>query len=36
LITVFVVQHAGFPKDGNKSEAAFHNAALERFGSSKQ
>ena len=31
LITVFMVQHAGFPKDGNKSQAAFHKAAIERF-----
>jgi CubicO group peptidase (beta-lactamase class C family) len=31
LVTVFMVQHAGFPKDGSKSQAAFHKAALERF-----
>lgn len=32
LITVFMVQHAGFPKDGGKSGGAFQNAAMERFG----
>ena len=32
LITVFMVQHAGFPKDGSKSQGAFQEAALERFG----
>jgi CubicO group peptidase (beta-lactamase class C family) len=36
LITVFMVQHAGFPKDGAKSHGAFQKAALERFGNSKQ
>jgi CubicO group peptidase (beta-lactamase class C family) len=35
LITVFMVQHAGFPKDGEKSHAAFQRAALQRFGSSR-
>jgi CubicO group peptidase (beta-lactamase class C family) len=34
LITVFMVQHAGFPKDGNKSLGAFQRAASERFGNS--
>ena len=34
LIIVLMVQHAGFPKDGNKSLAAFQKAARERFGSS--
>jgi CubicO group peptidase (beta-lactamase class C family) len=33
LIAVFLVQHAGFPGDGGKSQAAFLSAALERFGS---
>jgi CubicO group peptidase (beta-lactamase class C family) len=32
LITVFLVQHAGFPGDGGKSHAAFQKAAVERFG----
>ncbi|HTU90785.1 MAG TPA: serine hydrolase domain-containing protein [Gemmataceae bacterium] len=36
LITVFMVQHAGFPKDGNKSQAAFVKAAEERFGSARK
>jgi CubicO group peptidase (beta-lactamase class C family) len=34
LITVFLVQHAGFPGDGAKSQAAFRAAAEERFGKS--
>jgi CubicO group peptidase (beta-lactamase class C family) len=36
LITVFMVQHAGFPRDGNRSQAAFENAVLAQFGSSRQ
>jgi CubicO group peptidase (beta-lactamase class C family) len=32
LVTVFLVQHAGFPGDGAKSLAAFRTAAEERFG----
>ena len=32
LITVFMVQHAGFPGDGAKSHDAFRRAALELFG----
>lgn len=32
LITVFMVQRAGFPKDGTQSRAAFRKAAEERFG----
>lgn len=32
LITVFLVQHAGFPNDGGKSQGVFRQAALERFG----
>jgi CubicO group peptidase (beta-lactamase class C family) len=35
LITVFMVQHAGFPGDGNKSSGAFRQAAEERFGAKK-
>jgi len=36
LITVFLVQHAGFPKDGNKSQGAFRKAAEELFGKSRK
>lgn len=32
LVLVFMVQHSGFPKDGNKSQGAFQKAARERFG----
>ncbi len=32
LITVFLVQHAGFPKDGGKSQGAFRAAAEKEFG----
>lgn len=32
LITIFMVQHAGFPGDGKASGGAFRKAALERFG----
>jgi CubicO group peptidase (beta-lactamase class C family) len=32
LITVFLVQHAGFPKNGNQAQGAFRKAAEERFG----
>lgn len=32
LITVFLVQHAGFPNDGNKSQEAFRKAAETKFG----
>ena len=32
LVTVFLVQHAGFPGDGNKSQGAFVKAANEAFG----
>lgn len=32
LVTVFMVQHAGFPGDGNQSLAAFKKAAVEQFG----
>ena len=36
LITVFLVQHAGFPGNGGQSQAAFQKAAIERFGGSKK
>src|SRR5262249_55211439 len=36
LITVFLVQHAGFPKDGNKSQGAFRKAAEALFGKSRK
>lgn len=36
LVTVFLVQHAGFPGDGGKSQAAFRKAAEERFGGAKR
>ncbi len=32
LVTVWMVQHAGFPLDGNKAQGAFHQAAQEVFG----
>ena len=32
LITVFLVQHAGFPGDGNKSQGAFVQAVQKTFG----
>ncbi len=34
LITVFMVQHAGFPADGGKSGGAFRQAAEKQFGRS--
>lgn len=33
LITVFLVQHAGFPKNGGQAQNAFRKAAEEEFGS---
>jgi CubicO group peptidase (beta-lactamase class C family) len=36
LITVFLVQHAGFPGDGGKSQGAFRKAAEELFGNLKK
>ena len=36
LITVFMVQHAGFPKDGGKSGGAFQQAAMARFGKERK
>lgn len=35
LITVFMVQHAGFPGDGGKSLGAFRKAAEEKFAAAK-
>ena len=35
LITVFLVQHAGFPGEGGKSHGAFKKAAEEQFGARK-
>jgi CubicO group peptidase (beta-lactamase class C family) len=35
LILVFLVQHAGFPRDGGKSHAAFLEAAKAQFGKSR-
>ncbi len=35
LITVFLVQHAGFPKNGNESQGAFRKAAEAQFGPMK-
>lgn len=32
LITVFMVQHAGFPGNGKDSGGAFRKAAIEAFG----
>jgi CubicO group peptidase (beta-lactamase class C family) len=36
LILVWMVQHAGFPKDGGKAQDAFRRAAVERFGKAKK
>lgn len=36
LITIFLVQHAGFPNDGNTSQAAFRQAAEKKFSGEKQ
>ena len=35
LITIFLVQHAGFPKNGNESQGAFRKAAEAQFGAAK-
>ena len=35
LVTVFMVQHAGFANDGGKSQGAFRKAAEDRFGNAK-
>jgi CubicO group peptidase (beta-lactamase class C family) len=34
LVTVFLVQHSGFPGDGNQAQGAFRKAAEERFAAS--
>jgi CubicO group peptidase (beta-lactamase class C family) len=34
LITIFLVQHAGFPGNGGESQGSFKKAAQERFGGS--
>lgn len=36
LITVFLVQHAGFPGEGGKSHGAFRKTAEDLFGSTKK
>jgi CubicO group peptidase (beta-lactamase class C family) len=36
LITVFMVQHAGFPNNGGESSSAFRKAAEARFGNLKR
>ena len=36
LITIFLVQHAGFPGEGGKSQGAFRKAAEDRFGAAKK
>jgi CubicO group peptidase (beta-lactamase class C family) len=36
LITVWMVQHAGFPGDGGKSREAFQKAAEEQFGNPRK
>jgi len=35
LVTIWMVQHAGFPGDGDKSQGAFRHAAYEAFGTGK-
>jgi CubicO group peptidase (beta-lactamase class C family) len=35
LVLIFLVQHAGFPKEGGKSQGTFVKAAEERFGKSR-
>jgi CubicO group peptidase (beta-lactamase class C family) len=35
LITIFLVQHAGFPGQGGKAQAAFRSAAVNQFGSAR-
>jgi CubicO group peptidase (beta-lactamase class C family) len=32
LVTVWMIQHAGFPGNGNEAQAAFNKAAFEAFG----
>jgi CubicO group peptidase (beta-lactamase class C family) len=36
LITIWMVQHAGFPGNGGQAQGAFHKAALEHFGTAKK
>jgi CubicO group peptidase (beta-lactamase class C family) len=36
LITLFLVQHAGFPGDGNKAHGQFEKAVRKRFGAEKR
>jgi CubicO group peptidase (beta-lactamase class C family) len=36
LVYVFMVQHAGFPADGNQSQGAFRRAAEQKFGGPKK
>ena len=35
LITIFLVQHAGFPGNGNQAQGMFRKAAEEQFGRDK-
>ena len=35
LILIYMVQHAGFPKDGDRAQGVFRAAALTRFGGGK-
>ena len=35
LITIWLVQHAGFPGEGEKAQGAFREAAIKAFGGSK-
>jgi CubicO group peptidase (beta-lactamase class C family) len=35
LILIWLVQHAGFPRDGAKAQDAFHRSAVENFASAK-
>ena len=32
LVTIWMVQHAGFPGDGNKAQGTFHDAAIKFYG----
>lgn len=36
LVLIYMVQHAGFPKNGDQSNGAFQNAAKEQFGKASQ
>jgi hypothetical protein len=35
LVTVFMVQHAGFPNDGSKALGVFRKAAEDKYGDTK-